>query len=457
MPKKKDDIKYYLEDFNVKEISFVESPYVPSSKQAYIEVVKAKKGKSYKLVSLAKSDVEPSAGQEEKQYRVMFQKIDSKERKVYGYVYAPELADRDTDAMTQKELEKAAHSLLINLTDHADEGFQLNHGEEKDVAKFIESAIDRDGGIGKSLGFSEPTAGAWLVGVYVPDDDMWEKVETGKIVGFSIGGYANRVPAPEKKATIGGFFKSLRIGKQGDFNETMEYNDFRDEVMDAVWTLYDVISITLRSEALSNEEKTNNIRESFQQCYRHINGLLGSMPDGIGNEELIAAFSELKDATAGLPDTMESIKSVFEKYKFLEGENQMTTEEMKTAIGAALSEDKTLSDLKETVEANKTAIGSLTTDLAELKKADPPEGKKADPPEEPKMDEAVKALLEDVNTRLQAIEKTAGVRKSIEPDGQLPEGVRVDKNGVARTEDGKVDWATMMKGTNVDSRRLEIQ
>jgi hypothetical protein len=38
-------------------------------------------------------------------------------------------------------------------------------------------------------------AGTWLVGYYIPDDDLWAKAKRGELTGLSIGGFAQKQPA----------------------------------------------------------------------------------------------------------------------------------------------------------------------------------------------------------------------------------------------------------------------
>ena len=38
--------------------------------------------------------------------------------------------------------------------------------------------------------------GTWLLAVRVLSDELWERVKSGDLTGFSIGGSARRVPEP---------------------------------------------------------------------------------------------------------------------------------------------------------------------------------------------------------------------------------------------------------------------
>jgi DNA adenine methylase len=47
-----------------------------------------------------------------------------------------------------------------------------------------------------TLGDTPVRKGTWLLGVRVLGDELWEKVKSGELTGFSIGGSARRVPEP---------------------------------------------------------------------------------------------------------------------------------------------------------------------------------------------------------------------------------------------------------------------
>jgi hypothetical protein len=213
-------IKFWLSDTDIREVSLVKSPYIPCSPQANIQLAKAMKDNYkpeiiplYKLTADCGDDCPDSKIAFNK--RFMFQKIDKAQRKVFGYVYAANTGDLEGDAMTPEELEKAADSLLRNLTGKKVEGdgVGLNHEIFENIGEFTESAIDRDGGIGKSLGFAETIPGAWYVAMKIKDDEVWKSVENGEIVGFSWGGFATRTPVleDEQKASI--FKQALRMIK----------------------------------------------------------------------------------------------------------------------------------------------------------------------------------------------------------------------------------------------------
>jgi len=47
-----------------------------------------------------------------------------------------------------------------------------------------------------SVGELAVKKGTWLLAVRVLSDELWERVKSGDLTGFSIGGSARRVPEP---------------------------------------------------------------------------------------------------------------------------------------------------------------------------------------------------------------------------------------------------------------------
>lgn len=116
-----------------------------------------------------------------KRHNKIVVKSESK-RIVYGEVYAPMQIDTDGEAMTAAEIEKMAHSFLMRggtskidvQHDYAESGCHI-------VESFIARKNDPDG-------FLE---GAWVLGVKVVPDELWEEVQKGELNGFSFAGGVN--------------------------------------------------------------------------------------------------------------------------------------------------------------------------------------------------------------------------------------------------------------------------
>ncbi len=107
------------------------------------------------------------------------------QRLVFGEVYVPDELDSDMEMMTAKGIESMAHEFLssgrVNNID-------VNHDYTESgclvVESYIAKANDPDG-------FKK---GAWVLGVRIGPDDLWQAVLKGDFNGFSFGGVSDREP-----------------------------------------------------------------------------------------------------------------------------------------------------------------------------------------------------------------------------------------------------------------------
>lgn len=103
--------------------------------------------------------------------------VDEYKRIVYSEVYAPMRPDVDNMYMTAEDIENMAHNFLAEGLTHS---IDVQHNNVLvEGARVVESFIARDG---------DPVfiPGAWVVGVRVLDDDIWQDILDGKINGFSV-------------------------------------------------------------------------------------------------------------------------------------------------------------------------------------------------------------------------------------------------------------------------------
>ena len=102
-------------------------------------------------------------------------KTDDDEQVVYGEVYAPYRLDAHGEFMFPDDIKKMAHRFMqLPLNNVID----TQHDNVPNGSYPIESFIARD---------DDPdyTAGSWVLGVHIPDGDLWKKVKNGKINAYS--------------------------------------------------------------------------------------------------------------------------------------------------------------------------------------------------------------------------------------------------------------------------------
>jgi hypothetical protein len=107
-------------------------------------------------------------------------KTDDELQIVWGEVYIPDLPDSQGDFMTADEIRKAAYRFAA---DGYFDQIDRNHDKEPCGAVVVESFIARAG----DPDFIE---GAWVIGVHVPDPEIWAAVKRGDFNGFSMEGIA---------------------------------------------------------------------------------------------------------------------------------------------------------------------------------------------------------------------------------------------------------------------------
>jgi hypothetical protein len=106
----------------------------------------------------------------------LIRKTDDELQIVYGEVYAPNVPDVHGEFMTPVEVRKMAHLFMKNqVVDHCD----TNHDNKPNGSFIVESFIAREDD-------TVYIAESWVVGMHVPSTEMWEKIKSGEINGFSM-------------------------------------------------------------------------------------------------------------------------------------------------------------------------------------------------------------------------------------------------------------------------------
>jgi hypothetical protein len=109
--------------------------------------------------------------------------LEPEQRMVFAEVYAPNRPDSDGEYMTAESIRKMAHQFARDNR-FAQVDVQHNNTLTRGV-QVVESFIAQKG---------DPTflEGAWVVGVHIPDDELWSQVQKGEINGFSMEALVQR-------------------------------------------------------------------------------------------------------------------------------------------------------------------------------------------------------------------------------------------------------------------------
>lgn len=143
---------------------------------------KSKKGK---VTKLRKSSDESSV-LEKFSHTCTFLKRDDVKRLVYGVVYEPDVVDADGEFSIPEEITKSAHRFLADYR-----VMKVQHLTKNELIEPVESFIAP---VDFEMGGQLVKTGSWVMVSRVLDDEVWGLVVKGELTGYSMGGYATRVP-----------------------------------------------------------------------------------------------------------------------------------------------------------------------------------------------------------------------------------------------------------------------
>lgn len=118
--------------------------------------------------------------------------IDETRRIIFGEVYAPNKIDAYGWFMEPKEVEKMAHKFMrLDLNKVID----TNHDNIPNGSYPVQSFIAREGD-------PQFTEGAWVLGVKITNEKLWQEVVAGKLNAFSMEIFVKKVPAIVEVETL---------------------------------------------------------------------------------------------------------------------------------------------------------------------------------------------------------------------------------------------------------------
>lgn len=132
---------------------------------------------------------EPAPQTEPAQVSGQIVKADEEQRIVFGWATVSSknneiIVDSDGESIEPSEMEKAANEFMKD----ARVAKAMHDGDG--IGEVIHS-LPVTNELAKALGIESEREG-WIIGVYVKDDDVWQRVKSGELSAFSIGGSAER-------------------------------------------------------------------------------------------------------------------------------------------------------------------------------------------------------------------------------------------------------------------------
>ena len=122
-----------------------------------------------------------------RKFDVAICKSDADRQVVYGEVYAPNSVDTHGDMMLKEDVEVMCHKFLRHrfLSSTVDTEHDNFPNGSFPIESFIAQKND-------PRGFTE---GAWVLGVKVVDQNLWSRIKSGELSGFSFEGRAKKAKA----------------------------------------------------------------------------------------------------------------------------------------------------------------------------------------------------------------------------------------------------------------------
>jgi hypothetical protein len=163
--------------------------------------------------------------------RMIIRKTDEQLQVVFGEVYSPGIPDSDGEYMTAEEIRKAAYRFLAtgNLS-----AVDVEHNNEESGAFVVESFISR-------ADDPDYIEDSWVIGVHVPDPDLWNLIISEELNGFSMEAAVMRVPQeielelPEDIEGDTGYSQGHRHRFRVDFDDNGKFIGGRTDIVNGHW------------------------------------------------------------------------------------------------------------------------------------------------------------------------------------------------------------------------------
>jgi hypothetical protein len=286
-------------------------------------------------------------------------KADDPQKLVYGVVYEPETEDAHGDYMDAETIEKAAH---IFMEDY--QQIDKQHDFTTSAGKVVESYVAP---VDMTIEDTTISKGTWVL-VTKATDEMWEDIQKGEFTGYSLAGTAE-VEEVKKQTT-------------NNFNRRKTFRDVNAAIeafQSAAWSILDNYSA-------NDAEKLSEIQDEVNEL-----------------SVLLGTIQTTKSVTK--QGVVNGIKSFFSTKKS-KGEHEMTEEELKKALGEALTP---ISERLEKLENPKSGDDDELTDEEKKKKEEEAAAAKKKVKKEAftaeDITKAVQEAVAPLNEKVEALEK----------------------------------------------------
>ena len=129
----------------------------------------------------AKGHVKKKRDDSQWKKEIHFSKVDPDQQIVTAVVYAPEEVDAQGDIISEEEIQKMMYGFMRHY-----QAFKEMHEHPTDafVLESYQAPVDF------TLGAELVKKGSWIMTSQIEDEDLWERIKSGEITAYSIGGFA---------------------------------------------------------------------------------------------------------------------------------------------------------------------------------------------------------------------------------------------------------------------------
>ncbi|EJR57222.1 hypothetical protein IIO_04749 [Bacillus cereus VD115] len=344
-------------------------------------------------------------------------KREDEKQLVTGVVYEPNIEDAHGDIMTAEEIERAAYNFLEKYR-----YIDKNHDELAGKGTVVESWISKNNTV---VGKQNIKKGTWLMTVRVDDSETWKEIKKGKITGFSMGGVGERMEMPQmdeftqdEKGVIRkmfSFFKSHYDEEQTQEMDNQSLNNKQNSKMQTVFNLFeDVFYVGIWEENVDIKRMVSTLDEMKDILNTMKGGDTDFLPEDITINSMNKAGTILYKKNDKKFDEMISLMNQIKENKLQKNADQNLdeiTDIVKREMGPFLER---LQELEE--QLNKELESTHDTNELENDR------------ESKKTSEFIQKVIDPISKRLEVIERSAQVRKSLGADAKPTNEMRKPVN-----------------------------
>lgn len=347
-------------------------------------------------------------------------KSEDPQKLVYGVVYEPGVADLHNDIMNAEEIEKAAHDFM-KTAQSIDTQHDFVAGAGELVESYIAPADFEINGVSIQKG-------TWVIATKATDD-IWDKIQSGEITGYSMAGEAEVEEEDNSNNETGvlksfmGHMKAFFVGQNTTDISKGEVRDnyVRNQQKRNIWAAWDSLEDAYYGAKWDNYTNEAIDFKRLQDAVQDFAEIIAEIQTG--GDVAIASALEIKPE-ATLTTLIEKAGKKISSASMSDIETaQVALQNIIDRVSDEGEEELKLEDITKAVEQVLAPINDRLDKIEKSQQAEPPVDPIPEPTAQPdvtaeSITAAVTKALEPVNERLTKIEKSRGVSQQGDPGVQ---------------------------------------